>query len=64
MKVAIYARVSRAHEQTAENQLLELRRYVEARGWTAVEYADEGVCGAKRAEMREALALRSAFSPG
>jgi len=46
MRVAIYGRVS-THEQTAENQLLELRRYVEARGWTAVEYVDEGISGAK-----------------
>ena len=52
MKVAIYARVS-THDQTAENQLLELRRYVEARGWTAVEYVDQGVSGAK--DRRPAL---------
>jgi DNA invertase Pin-like site-specific DNA recombinase len=52
MKVAIYARVS-THEQTAENQLLELRRYVEARGWTAVEYVDQGISGAK--DRRPAL---------
>jgi DNA invertase Pin-like site-specific DNA recombinase len=52
MKAAIYARVS-THEQTAENQLLELRRYVAARGWTAVEYVDEGVSGAK--DRRPAL---------
>jgi DNA invertase Pin-like site-specific DNA recombinase len=35
-RVALYARVS-TWDQTAENQLLELRRYVEARGWTATE---------------------------
>src|SRR5438034_5559894 len=39
-KVAIYVRVSTAG-QTAENQLLELRDYVAARGWTAVEYSDQ-----------------------
>jgi DNA invertase Pin-like site-specific DNA recombinase len=39
MRTAIYARVSTA-DQTAENQLLQLRDYVEARGWTAVEYVD------------------------
>ena len=39
MKAAIYARVSTL-DQEPENQLLELRRYVEARGWTAVEYVD------------------------
>ena len=52
MKVAVYARVSTV-DQTAENQLLELRRYVAAHGWTAVEYVDEGVSGAK--DRRPAL---------
>ena len=52
MKVAVYARVSTT-DQTAENQLLELRRYVEARGWTAVEYVDTGVSGSK--DRRPAL---------
>lgn len=52
MKVAVYARVS-THEQTAENQLLELRRYVAARGWSAIEYVDQGVSGAK--DRRPAL---------
>src|SRR4051812_45674961 len=52
VKVALYARVS-THEQTAENQLLELRVYVAARGWSAVEYVDEGVSGAK--DRRPAL---------
>jgi DNA invertase Pin-like site-specific DNA recombinase len=51
-RAAIYARVSTA-DQTTENQLLELRRYVEARGWTAVEYTDDAVSGAK--ERRPAL---------
>lgn len=45
MRVAVYARVS-TNEQTAENQLLELR-HVEARGWTGIEYVDTGVSGAK-----------------
>ena len=35
MKAAIYARVSTL-DQHPENQLQELRRYVEARGWTSV----------------------------
>jgi DNA invertase Pin-like site-specific DNA recombinase len=52
VRVAIYARVSTT-EQTAENQLLELRRYVEARGWEAVEYVDHGVSGSK--DRRPAL---------
>lgn len=33
MRAAIYARVSTL-DQTCENQLIELRRYVQARGWT------------------------------
>ncbi|MEO8077057.1 MAG: recombinase family protein [Acidobacteriota bacterium] len=43
-RVGIYVRVSTV-DQTCDNQLLELRRYVEARGWTAVEYVDTGVLG-------------------
>jgi DNA invertase Pin-like site-specific DNA recombinase len=52
MKAAIYARVSTV-DQEPENQLGELRRYVEARRWTAVEYVDRGVSGAK--DRRPAL---------
>jgi len=51
-RAAIYARVSTL-DQTADNQLLELRRYVAARGWSAVEYVDRGVSGAK--DRRPAL---------
>jgi len=46
MRVAIYARVSRL-DQEPENQLHELRRYVQARGWDAVEFVEHGVSGAK-----------------
>jgi DNA invertase Pin-like site-specific DNA recombinase len=47
MRIALYARVS-TDEQHAENQLLELRRYVAARGWAdGLEFVDEGVSGAK-----------------
>src|SRR5438105_2404380 len=46
MRCAIYARVSTC-EQEPENQLQELRRYADARGWTAMEYIDRGVSGAK-----------------
>ena len=53
MRAAIYARVSTTAGQTCENQLLELRRYVEVRGWTSKEYVDEGVSGAK--DRRPAL---------
>jgi DNA invertase Pin-like site-specific DNA recombinase len=45
MKAAIYARVSTL-DQEPENQLQELRRYVQARGWTPAEYVDKGVSGA------------------
>ena len=52
MRCAIYARVSTL-DQEPENQLQELRQYVAARGWTAVEYVDRGVSGAK--DRRPAL---------
>jgi DNA invertase Pin-like site-specific DNA recombinase len=52
VRAALYARVSTI-DQEPENQLQELRRYVEARGWTAVEYVDTGVSGTK--ESRPAL---------
>ena len=52
MKAAVYARVSTL-DQEPENQLQELRRYAQARGWTAVEYVDRGVSGAK--DRRPAL---------
>jgi len=52
MRAAIYARVSTL-DQHPENQLTELRRYVEARGWTAVEHVDRGVSGSR--ERRPAL---------
>ncbi len=46
MRAALYARVS-TQDQEPENQLQELRRYIEARGWEATEYVDHGVSGAK-----------------
>ena len=53
MRAAVYARVSTT-EQTCDNQLLELRRYCEARGWTiAREFVDTSVSGTK--ERRPAL---------
>ena len=51
MRAALYARVSTA-DQTTENQLDELRRYVSARGWHATEYTDV-ISGAK--DRRPAL---------
>jgi DNA invertase Pin-like site-specific DNA recombinase len=52
MRCAIYARVS-TYEQDPENQLQELRRYVDSRGWSATEYIDTGVSGTK--DRRPAL---------
>jgi putative DNA-invertase from lambdoid prophage Rac len=52
MRAAVYARVSTV-DQEPENQLQEVRRYVQAREWTAVEYVDRGVSGAK--DRRPAL---------
>jgi DNA invertase Pin-like site-specific DNA recombinase len=46
MRAAIYARVSTS-EQTTENQLAELQRYVRERGWQLTEFVDEGVSGIK-----------------
>ena len=54
MRVGIYARVSTTAGQTCENQLIELRAYCQARGWTIYrEYVDEGVSGSK--DRRPAL---------
>ena len=43
-RAAIYARVS-TFDQTTENQVIELRRYADTRGWTANDYVDQGVSG-------------------
>ena len=46
-KAAIYTRVS-THNQTTENQFLELRDVARRNGWQiAMELADEGISGAK-----------------
>ena len=46
-RVALYARVSTS-DQTTESQLLDLRRYVQDRGWPAFnEYCDSGISGTK-----------------
>src|SRR5689334_20824256 len=52
MRAAIYARVSTV-DQEPENQLAELRQYVEARQWASTEYVDRGVSGSK--DRRPAL---------
>jgi DNA invertase Pin-like site-specific DNA recombinase len=57
VKVAVYVRVSRL-DQHPENQLQELRRYVQARGWERVEFIEHGVSGAKdkRPQLDEMMA--------
>lgn len=52
-RVGLYARVS-TRDQEPLNQLLELRRYADARGWRVIEeFVDHGVSGAK--DQRPAL---------
>jgi DNA invertase Pin-like site-specific DNA recombinase len=52
-RVAAYIRVSTL-DQHPENQRAELRRYIEARGWTLTrEYTDQGISGS--ADRRRAL---------
>jgi DNA invertase Pin-like site-specific DNA recombinase len=46
LRAALYARVSTA-EQTPDTQLVALRAFAEARGWTATEFVDRGISGAK-----------------
>ena len=51
-RAALYGRVSTL-DQEPENQLADLRRYADARGWVVTEYVDRGVSGAK--DRRPAL---------
>jgi DNA invertase Pin-like site-specific DNA recombinase len=54
-RAAIYVRVS-TDKQTVENQLRELHRIAERRGWEVVqEYRDAGISGAKGREARPGL---------
>ena len=53
-KAAVYARVS-TNQQDTQNQLIELRRYCEARGWQAIEFIDNGFSGALGEDKRPAL---------
>lgn len=58
-RVGIYARVS-TKDQTAENQLLDLRKYCEARGWQIVaECVDNGISGTKddRPQLKAVMEL-------
>ncbi|MDA2927211.1 recombinase family protein [Acidobacteria bacterium AH-259-G07] len=52
-RVAVYARISKAMEQTNENQLLDLRRYVSDRDWPIYKEYCDGVTGTK--DSRPAL---------
>lgn len=52
--VGIYVRVS-TNRQDIQVQLLELRRYCQARGWKALEYIDEGFSGSLNEDKRPAL---------
>lgn len=45
-RVAVYVRVSRL-DQNPENHINELRRYVQARGWEAVDFIERGISGSK-----------------
>jgi len=48
MNVGLYARVSTAHGQDPELQLVELREYASRRGWAVFEeYVDVGISGSK-----------------
>ena len=52
-RVALYARVSTS-DQSTDSQLFDLRRYVQDRGWQALnEYCDNGISGTK--DSRPAL---------
>jgi len=62
-RVALYARVSTT-DQTCEPQVRDLRAYITARGWQAIEFVDRGVSGKKEKRpgldrlLREAKARR------
>jgi DNA invertase Pin-like site-specific DNA recombinase len=54
-RAALYVRVSTDH-QTVENQVSELRKVAERRGWDVVEiYKDAGISGAKGRDQRPGL---------
>jgi DNA invertase Pin-like site-specific DNA recombinase len=54
-RAALYVRVSTDH-QSVENQVRELKKVAERRGWTVVEvYRDAGISGAKGRDQRPGL---------
>lgn len=58
MKIALYARVSKALDQNPENQLLELRRWAKAAEHQVIgEYVDEVSSKDTRPKKEEVLAL-------
>ena len=62
MKVAIYARVSTAKDQSCERQILELRQVAENHNWSVVdEYIDEGISGTKKSRPELDRMLRDAL---
>ena len=55
MRVALYGRVSTAH-QSSDNQLQELERVASTRGWNVVRtFRDDGISGAKGRDERPSL---------
>jgi len=62
MKVAIYARVSTAKDQSCERQILELRQVAENHNWSVVdEYIDEGISGTKKSRPELDRMLKDAL---
>ena len=62
MKVAIYARVSTAKDQSCDRQILELRQVAENHNWSVVdEYIDEGISGTKKSRPELDRMLRDAL---
>ena len=62
MKVAIYARVSTAKDQSCERQILELRQVAENHNWSIVdEYIDEGISGTKKSRPELDRMLKDAL---
>jgi DNA invertase Pin-like site-specific DNA recombinase len=61
LRCAIYARVSTS-DQTPDNQLLPLRAFVTARGWSATEYVDHGVSGARQSRPALDAMMKAARS--
>jgi DNA invertase Pin-like site-specific DNA recombinase len=60
MRCALYARVSTT-DRTAQNQIRELVRYADARGWTIVRHhVDAGLSGAKRSRPQLDAMLKDA----